>query len=217
MSQSPIAITGFAYRAPECGRKGLFEYLAAARSAWSSVPADRFDQTAYHCEGVSKAGLLSSAGAHFLPDDVYAFDAPFFNLRPDEARAIDPQHRMALECALEAAEHAGLTVGDMTGTNIGVFAANGSTDHLQQIQEDLASTTAWAALGSAPCMFANRLSYFFDLHGPSITLDAACASSSYAVHMACQSIRSGECSAAFVVATNLILGPTLWACLDNMG
>jgi len=66
-------------------------------------------------------------------------------------------------------------------------------------------------------MFANRLSYFFDIHGPSISLDAACASSTYAIHMACQSLRTGECNAAFIGASSLIMGATQWNVLDKLG
>jgi acyl transferase domain-containing protein len=216
-NDSPIAIVGLAYRAPGVGRKGLWDFLAEAKSAWSKVPADRFDQDAFYHPYSSKAGTFSSQGAHFLPDDIYSFDAPFFNLRPDEARAVDPQHRMVLECALEAAESAGLSLVDIAGANIGAFVAIGSTEYGQQSSEDLFSTTTWTALGGAPCMFANRLSYFFDLNGPSISLDAACASSSYAIHLACQSLRAGECNAAFVAASTLLLGPTQWNCLDKLG
>lgn len=214
---SPIAIIGLAYRAPGVGRKGLWDFLAEAKSAWSKVPAERFDQDAFYHPNSSTAGTFSSQGAHFLPDDIYSFDAPFFNLRPDEARAADPQHRLLLECALEATENAGIRLIDLAGANIGVFSAIGTTEYGQQSSEDLSSTTTWSALGNAPCMFANRLSYFFDLNGPSIALDAACASSAYAIHLACQSLRAGECSAAFVGASTLILGPSQWNVLDKLG
>lgn len=214
---SPIAVVGLSYRAPGVGQKDLWDFLAEAKSAWSRVPADRFDQDAFYHSDAERAGGISSQGAHFLLDDIYSFDAPFFNLRPDEACAVDPQHRMMLECALEAAESAGLSLVDLAGANIGVFGAIGSTDHLQQSSEDLFSITTWSALGTALCMFANRLSYFFDLHGPSISLDGACASSAYAIHLACQSLRTRECNAAFVAASALIMGPSQWVMLDRLG
>lgn len=217
MYDSPIAIVGLAYRAPGVGRNGLWEFLSEAKSAWSRVPADRFDQDAFYHPDCSKAGTFSSQGAHFLPDDIYSFDAPYFNLRPEEARAVDPQHRMMLECAAEAAESAGLSLADIAGTDTGVFAAIGSTEYGYQSSDDVLSTTRWTALGAAPCMFANRLSYFFNLNGPSISLDAACASSAYAIHLACQSLRAGECTAAFVGASTLLLGPSQWNCLDKLG
>ncbi|KAI6785287.1 Lovastatin nonaketide synthase-like protein [Emericellopsis cladophorae] len=192
---SPIAVIGLSYRAPGVGRKGLWDYLAEAKSAWSTVPPSRFDYDAYHHPDKDKAGCIAAAGGHFLPEDedIYTFDAPFFNLRPEEARAVDPHHRMLLECALEAAESAGVTLPHLAGSNTGVFSAIGSPEHGHMLGEDMPASSTWTCAGGAPCMFANRLSYFFDLHGPSIALDAACASSTYAVHMACQSLRAGEC------------------------
>ena len=99
---TPIAIIGYSYRAPGVGRKGLWEFLTEAKSAWSKVPSDRFDQDAYYHPNSEKAGCFSTKGGHFLPDDIYSFDAAFFNLRAEEARVVDPHHRMMLECAFEA-------------------------------------------------------------------------------------------------------------------
>ncbi|KAJ5156821.1 polyketide synthase [Penicillium capsulatum] len=214
---TPIAVIGLSYRAPGVGRKDLFEYLAEAKSAWSRVPRDRFDQDALYDPKPEKAGCISSKGAHFLPDDIYSFDAAFFNLKVEEARAMDPQHRMMLECAFEATESAGLNLHEVAGLDYGVFSAIGSTDYIQQIADDVPSTTAWASAGSAPCMFANRLSYFFNLTGPSIALDAACASSAYALHLACKSLGARDCSAAFVGASSLLMNANQWTFLENMG
>ncbi|KAG9259098.1 putative polyketide synthase [Emericellopsis atlantica] len=216
---SPIAVVGLSYRAPGVGRKGLWDYLAEAKSAWSTVPPSRFDYDAYHHPDKDKAGCIAAAGGHFLPEDedIYSFDAPFFNLRPEEARAVDPHHRMLLECALEAAESAGVTLPHLAGSNSGVFSAIGSPEHGHMLGEDMPASSTWTCAGGAPCMFANRLSYFFDLHGPSIALDAACASSTYAVHMACQSLRAGECDSAFASGAALLMGPGQWSFLDTMG
>lgn len=162
-NKEPIAIVGYAYRAPGVGRKPLWDFLAEGRSAWSRVPAERFDQDAYHSSDRDKAGTFAPAGAHFLPDDVYAFDAAFFNIRQDEARAMDPQHRLVLETAFEAAENAGITIGELAGANVGVFAANESSEYYAQSLDDLPTTSKYTATATAACMFANRLSYFLDL------------------------------------------------------
>ena len=215
--QTAIAIVGFAYRAPGVGGKGLWEFLAESKSAWSPVPADRFDQDAFYHHDPEKPGCVSSRGAHFLPDDIYAFDAAFFNLTPDEAHAMDPQHRLLLECAVEAAEAAGIRLNDLAGTNMGVFAAHEISEYAQLLGEDLPTTSKYMATGTGACMFANRLSYFFDLSGPSVSVDAACASSTIALHLACQSLRSGECNTAFVGAASLIISPHMMSVLDTMG
>jgi acyl transferase domain-containing protein len=99
----------------------------------------------------------------------------------------------------------------------GVFAANEKSEYYQSTVDDLPTTTKYSGTGTANSMFANRLSYFFDLHGPSISLDAACASSSYALHMACQSLRAGDCTAALVGGSSLIVNPNTWVLLDTMG
>lgn len=212
----PIAIVGYSYRAPKIGRKGLWDFLAEAKSAWSRVPEDRFQQDAYYHPDPEKRGCFSSQGAHFLPDDIYKFDAPFFNLRAEEVNAMDPQHRMLMECALEATENGGIRLVDLAGANIGVFSAVGSLE-FACLTYDMPATTRWTATGTSGSMFANRLSYFFDLIGPSITLDAACASSSHALHLACQSLRAGECKAAIVSGCTLIIAPGQWVSLDTMG
>lgn len=214
---SAIAIVGHAYRAPGVGRKGLWDFLAEAKCAFSRVPENRFDQDAFHDPDSQKQGCFATKGGHFLPEDVYAFDAPFFNLRPEEARAVDPHHRLLLECTFEAAESAGISLTDLAGANIGVFTAMSSSDFLEHALLDLPTSTMWTAVGISGTMFANRLSYFFDLKGPSIALDAACASSAYATHLACKSLLRGECTAAVVGAASLLLGPEYWVTLDTMG
>lgn len=169
-NRTPIAIVGMSYRAPGVGSKGLFEYLAEAKSAWTKMPAERFSQDAYFTPGVSRRGCFNSEGAHFLTDDVYAFDAAFFNMRAEEARTSDPQHRMMLECALEAAESAGLSLLDLAGKKIGVFVGLGGQEYANRGIEDPYSTSPFSATGMAGCMGANRLSYFFDINGPSVAL-----------------------------------------------
>lgn len=215
--QPPLAVVSYAYRAPGVGRKGLWEFLEEGKSAWSPVPLERFNQDAYYHPDAEKPGFISSQGAHFLPDDIYAFDPSFFKISAEEARSMDPQHRLLLECAFEAAENAGLTLPDLLGSDTGVFAAGVDSEYNGAMAEDMPTSSKYMALGIASTMFANRLSYFFGLTGPSITVDAACASSSYAVHLACQSILAGECSTAFVGGAKLLNGPTQWSGLDTMG
>ncbi|KAG5930610.1 Type I Iterative PKS [Claviceps africana] len=215
---APIAVVGLSYRAPGIGRKGLWEFLEQARSAWTDFPPDRFDHKAYWKPGYDeKSGAFRAEGAHFLSEDVYAFDAAFFHMRVEEARASDPQHRMMLECALEAAEDAGKTLLDLAGKNIGVFIGSGQHEYVRRLGDDLHSANTFTATGVAPCMIANRISYFFDIDGPSIALDAACASSVYAAHQAVSALKNGECSAAFLGAATLSLTPGGWLALEKTG
>ncbi|KAI4106161.1 MAG: hypothetical protein LQ339_003159 [Xanthoria mediterranea] len=218
MSQRPpLAVVGYAYRAPGVGRKGLWEFLEEGKSAWSSIPPDRFNHDAYYHPDAEKPGFISSKGAYFLPDDLYAFDPSFFKISAEEARSMDPQHRILLECAFEAAENAGFPLPDLLGSNTGVFAAGVDSDYNISIAKDIPTSSKYVAAGVAGSMFANRLSHFFGLTGPSITVDAACASSAYALHLACQNVLAGECSTAFVGGSKLLIGPFQWMALDMMG
>ncbi|KAG6006385.1 Type I Iterative PKS [Claviceps maximensis] len=215
---APIAVVGLSYRAPGIGRKDLWEFLEQARSAWTGFPSERFDHKAYWKPGHDeKTGTFRAEGAHFLSEDVYAFDAAFFNMRVEEARASDPQHRLMLECAFEAAEDAGKTLLDLAGKNIGVFIGSGQHEYSRRLGDDIHTSTTFSATGVAPCMMANRISYFFDIDGPSIALDAACASSVYAAHQAISALQNGECSAAFVGAATLSLTFAGWLALEKTG
>ncbi|KAK8042488.1 polyketide synthase [Apiospora phragmitis] len=213
----PVAVIGFAYRAPGVGRKGLLDYLTQARTAWSKIPADRFDQDAYCRPGAEKAGVFSVQGGHFVPGDIYAFDAAFFNMRAKEAKNADPQQRMLLEVALEAAEMAGHSLNSLAGQQIGVFIGSGQHDYSGCLTDDIFGVKTFTATGLAPCMLANRLSYFFDIDGPSTVLDSACASSAYAVHQGVLAIRNGDCKAAFVAAASLNISPGGFLALEKTG
>ena len=160
MSQRPpIAIVGSTYRAPGVGRKGLWEFLEDGKSAWSAVPSDRFNHDAYHHPNAEKPGFIASQGAHFLPDDIYAFDPSFFRISAEEARSMDPQHRLLLECAFEAAENAGLTLPDLLGSNTGVFAAGLDSDYIISMSHDLPTSSKYMSLGNAPTMMMMMICY----------------------------------------------------------
>ncbi|KAK8076614.1 polyketide synthase [Apiospora phragmitis] len=215
-NQEPIAICGMSYRAPGIGRKGLWDYLAQARSAWTRVPADRFEESAYFRKGGDRSGVMSTQGAHFI-DEPYGFDAAFFNMRAEEAKHSDPQHRLMLEVALEAAEDAGLSLADVAGKKIGVFVGSGQHEYAQRLGDDEHVVQTFSGTGNAVCMAANRVSYFFDIDGPSVVSDAACASSVYAAHVAVNALRNGECTAAFVGTASLNLSPAGWLVLEKTG
>lgn len=217
MAQEPrIAVIGLSYRAPGVKGKSLWEYLSQARSAWTSVPADRYDQSAYYQAGGQKSGVVGTKGAHFI-DSPFGFDAAFFNMRADEAKHADPQHRLMLEVALEAAEDAGKTFPDLAGKKIGVFVGSGQHEYAQRLGDDEHAIQTFSGTGAAPCMAANRVSYFFDIDGPSVVADAACASSVYAADMAVRALRNGECDGAFVGSASLNLSPAGWLVLEKTG
>ncbi|MFJ9843656.1 amino acid adenylation domain-containing protein [Kitasatospora sp. NPDC101155] len=200
-----IAIVGVAGRYPLAGTVGeLWENLAAGRHCIREVPADRWDADA-HYDPEGKRGAYSKWGG-FL-DDVDAFDPLFFHISPLEAEAMDPQERLFLETAAATLEDAGYPAARLAAQGpVGVFVGVMNSDYEWLAGEANAfgaSTEAHSRHWSA----ANRVSYSFDFTGPSLAVDTACSASLTAVHLACQSIRDGECAAAIAGGVNLILHP----------
>ncbi|MDB4385351.1 LLM class flavin-dependent oxidoreductase, partial [Opitutaceae bacterium] len=136
------------------------------------------------------------------------FDARFFGISPREAATMDPQQRLLLETAWEAFEDAGIPPGKLKGTATGVYVGLTVVDYLKLVyRNDLTRLDAYGATGNVANIAAGRLSYFFGLNGPAMTLDTACSSSMVAVHQACQSLRTGESTTALAAGVNLILAP----------
>lgn len=150
-------------------------------------------------------GTASSHPGYYLEDDVYKFDASFFGISPKEAKAMDPSQRLMLEVAYEAFESAGLTLDDVAGSNTSVFAAQWTCDYRDMMARDLQDAPTYAATGTGTTLLSNRLSWFFDLRGPSLTINTACSSSMVALHQACESLRRGESDMALVASANVAL------------
>ncbi|CAG7924264.1 unnamed protein product [Penicillium olsonii] len=208
----PIAIIGYACRLPGqvTSPSDLWELCTRARSGWSPIPKDRFSVDAFHHPNPSKVGCFNPKGGYFLDEDLARFDAPFFNLSVQEATSMDPQQRMLLECSYEALESAGIPKERLARRKIGVFAGSNFSDYELNNVRDMDTIPMYQATGCAPSLQSNRLSYFFDLRGPSITVDTACSSSLVALHYAVQSMRNGEAEEALVVGCHLNLVPDLF-------
>ncbi|MCP4657482.1 MAG: polyketide synthase, partial [bacterium] len=144
-------------------------------------------------------------GGHL--EEVDRFDAHFFGISAREAAQMDPQQRLLLEVAWEALENAGRPPETLAGGRTGVFIGISCDDYARTRQDRGDHIDAYSAPGAAFSMAANRLSYQWDLRGPSMAVDTACSSSLVAVHQACQSLRRGECDLALAGGVNLILSP----------
>lgn len=212
-----IAVVGLGVRLPGGVEDpdGLWELLAAGRDAVGPMPADRWEAfTADHATAslVSRTNQLGG----FL-DAVADFDAEFFGISPREAASMDPQQRLVMEVAWEAMEHAGIAPESLRGSATGVFVGVSTHDYGLLTSSDLESAEAWTTTGAAGSVVANRLSYAFDLRGPSMALDAACSSSLVAVHQAIRSLRSGESDTALAGGVNLMLAPGVTVSFDQAG
>ena len=160
-------------------------------------------------------GLGESWGGFI--EGVDRFDSQFFGITPREARYIDPQQRILLEVSWSALENAAIANDNLAGSNTGVFIGISSSDYSQLRLHYGMDVDAYVGTGNAHSIAANRLSYFLDLKGPSLAVDTACSSSLVAVHLASQSLRTGECNLAIAGGVNLILSPDITQTFDLAG
>jgi acyl transferase domain-containing protein len=214
----PIAIVGMACRFP--GRANdpasFWRLLSSSTDAIVDVPPDRWDADALYDPDPAAPGKMCSRWGGFL-ERVDEFDNHFFGISDREGARIDPQQRMLLELAWEALEDAGLPPSSLRGTKTGVFVGIALSEFGMMLSGDLSQTDAYVASGTSLCLAANRLSFVFGLHGPSIALDTACSSSLVALDLACQHIRNGQCEAALVGGASLLLSPVASVNLTKAG
>jgi len=207
-SSSPVAIIGYAFRFPgDLGDEvGFWNALRLKRDLVTQVPDDRWALAELQHKKRSEPGrgVTFSAGVLSRIDE---FDAGFFGISPREAAWLDPQQRLLLELAWEAMENAGVPPSSLSGTDCAVYVGISSLDYGTRVLDDLASTSSHSMTGNTLSIAANRLSYVFDLRGPSLAVDTACSSSLVALHHACRALQTGEAGAALVGGVNLLLHP----------
>ncbi|KAI0388440.1 hypothetical protein F5Y17DRAFT_463704 [Xylariaceae sp. FL0594] len=204
-----IAIVGVSYQLPQqaTDEKGLWEVLESGRNVMTEWPESRVNIDGFYDQDLVQSNKVHSRGGHFSRQDPALFDAPFFSVTANDAAAMDPQHRMTLEASYRAFENAGMTLETIRGSNTAVFAASSSDDYYKMTMKDPDSIPRLTINGTALSMLANRISWYFDLLGPSVHIDTACSGSLVALHLACQSLRTKEASMALVAGANLLLGP----------
>ncbi|KAI0444713.1 polyketide synthase [Xylaria telfairii] len=215
----PIAIIGLDARLPGDGDtpEHFYDLLLAGRSARTEVPQDRYKVDSFWHPDPNRRGTTRVRHGHFLKGSIAAFDAPFFSITPKEASSMDPQQRGMLECVYRALENAGIPLEVAAGTQTGVYVGCFSSDYRSIMEKDLDKDLKYAATGNVVSMLSNRVSWFYDLRGPSLTIDTACSSSLVAMHQACNSLKLGETSMAIVGGCNLILSNEFSMTLDKGG
>src|SRR5271166_6483178 len=207
MTDESIAIVGASCRFP--GADNLEEFwqlLASARDAVCEVDDRRWSTRFYYHPDRGEPGKSYTWSAGLITG-VDLFEPSFFGISPREAVQMDPQQRLLLELAWHAFEDAGIPASKMSGSATGVYIGASATDYSDLRLGDPAGADSYFMTGSTLSILANRISYSFDLHGPSLAIDTACSSSLVALHHACEAIRSDTIANAVVGGVNLLLAP----------
>ncbi|HEX2151044.1 MAG TPA: type I polyketide synthase, partial [Stellaceae bacterium] len=207
MSDGSIAIVGASCRFPGAPNlEAFWELLTTGTDAISEVDAGRWSTRFYYHPTFGEPGKSYTWSAGLI-SDVDLFEPAFFGISPREAAQMDPQQRILLELVWHATEDAGIPASKLAGSATGVYIGGSSTDYRDLRLGDPASGDSYFMTGGTLSILANRISYVFDLHGPSLTIDTACSSSLVALHHACEAMRDGRIGTAIVGGVNLLLSP----------
>ncbi|QMT59047.1 SDR family NAD(P)-dependent oxidoreductase [Legionella sp. PC997] len=209
-----IAIIGINGRYPEAKDLSTFWHnLYTAKDCIREIPKERWPLEDYFDGDQNNQGKTYSKWGGFLTD-VEQFDPLFFNISPREAALMDPQERLFLETAWKTIEDAGYPHEALAGKKVGVYVGV-MYGQYQLFGNELTDAHSFVPTNSIFASIANRVSYFFDFHGPSMALDTMCSSSLTAIHLACQSIREGECDMALAGGVNLSVHPNKYLLLSH--
>ncbi|KAI1348771.1 polyketide synthase-like protein [Xylaria sp. FL0043] len=209
----------------------MWQFLIGKHSAQNNVPLERYNVKGFYSKQGSKTGVMNVDGGYFLQEDIRQFDNEFFGINSFEAICVcqwrlfaknsgiqmDPQQRKLLEVVFECLENSGTSLDKISGSNTAVYVGNFTQDHLLMQFRDPDDLRRYHATGSGLTMLANRVSHAFNLHGPSLTLDTACSSSIYCLHLAVAALKANECDGALVAASNLIMSPSAHIAASKSG
>ncbi|XXY19857.1 SDR family NAD(P)-dependent oxidoreductase [Sorangium sp. So ce216] len=213
----PIAIVGLACRLPKAASvPGYWRLLMGKVDAIVEVPPDRWNTKAFYDLDPAAPGKMTTRWGGFL-EHVDQFDPQFFGISPREASQMDPQQRLVMEICWEALEDAGMSPHQLRGTQAGVFFGAMWQDYarLHAGRPDL--IVQHTATGHDLSIIPARVSYTLGLQGPCIAVNTACSSSLVAVHLACQSLRAGECDVAIAGGVNLLISPESTVVMSKFG
>lgn len=216
-----IAIIGLSGRYPMASNvEEFWQNLCAGKDCISEIPEGRWEHARYFDTDKNKLGKSYSRWGGFI-DGVDQFDPLFFNISPSDAKLMDPQERLFLQCAYEAIEDAGYTREELSKVssaslegNVGVFVG-AMYEEYQLYGSRMTDEGITSAVTCNPANIANRVSYFCNFHGPSMSLDTMCSSSLTTIHLACQSLRLGETDLAIAGGVNVSIHPNKYLMLSQ--
>ena len=209
----PIAIIGAGCRFPGGADtpSKLWSLINHPRDLSRKPSASRFNIDPFYHPVGTHHGTTNATKSYWLEDDgrsnVALFDAGFFNIQPGEVEAMDPQQRLLMEVVYDSLCAAGQPMEKLRGSDTAVYVGSMCDDYNTMLTRDWETLPRYTATGLERGILANRISYFFDWHGPSLSIDTACSSSLVALDHAVQTIRSGRSKVAVAAGTSLILSP----------
>ena len=213
----PIAIVGMSGVFPGCRDLDAFwRNLNEGKDLITRAPDERWYFSAESLKPGSRAAQFEAPWGGFIPD-LDKFDPLFFDISPREAELMDPQQRLFLQTVWHTLEDAGYKKSDFAGTKTGIFAGVAANDYANLLGTQGVAVEAYSATGNAHSVLANRVSYFFDLRGPSEAIDTACSSSLVAIHRAIESIASGTSEMAIAGGVNVLLSPGAFLAFGKAG
>jgi acyl transferase domain-containing protein/SAM-dependent methyltransferase len=214
----PIAICGIALRLPGgiSTPAQFWDFLMNKGDARGPVPSTRFNVSSYYSKS-GKPGYVKATHGYFLDEsvDLGALDTTFFTMPKQEIERADPQQRLLLEVARECLDSAGET--EYRGKSIGTYIGTFGEDWLENFSKDSQAPATYKLTGYGDFVLSNRISYEYDLKGPSMTIKTGCSSALIGLHEACMAIRAGECNAAIVGGANLIMAPAVTISMSDQG
>lgn len=213
----PIAIVGIAGVMPQSNNvEEFWDNLKNSRNMVTEIPRDRWIWEDYHGNPVKERNKSNSKWGGFMKE-VDKFDPLFFGMTPREAEMMDPQQRIFIETVWSAIEDSGHKVSDLSGTKTGVFVGVSAKDYIDVLSENQVSLDGFSASGNSHSILANRISFLFNLRGPSAPLDTACSSSLVALHRAIESIHTGSSDMGLVGGVQVMLTPIAHISLSSAG
>lgn len=219
-ANEPIAIIGIGCRFPGQANdwRRFWSNLERGVDAITETPPDRWNLQKFYSAGESRPGKTQSKWGGYV-SNIAGFDPELFRISPREAASMDPQQRMLLEVAYRAIEDAGLPLEKISGRQVAVFTGISSFDYAVAglSYEDRGVIDAYSNTGGSSSIAANRVSYCFDLRGPSVAVDTACSSSLVAMHMACESIWRGDAEMALANGVNALIMPDFYVAFSQLG
>ncbi|MDT0401740.1 SDR family NAD(P)-dependent oxidoreductase [Streptomyces edwardsiae] len=213
-----VAVVGVGCRLPGgiTDLDGLWSVLRDGRDMVGEMPADRLPRDRTVDPGTVRPGRSYTAAGGFL-DDVASFDAAYFGMSPAEARHIDPQQRLLLEMTADALDDAALPAGSLAGSDTCVYVGVSDPGYGVNLSMMQDHTSPHTMPGATLSITANRMSYTFDLRGPSMAVDTACSSALVALDRACRTLREGSSRVALAGGVNVLSNPYSFAGFSYAG